>query len=292
MNKIKKNQPKVSELLLRIGAIKKENIEIFSTKTRDNNNLSVYRDKLSKVIFIDDFYIGDDEYLSGEYRQELNVSYEDEVDSKRRYNSYLQFIAGKSIVDFGCGAGSFLRLAKNVAKSAIGVEIQKDFNAELNKNQIICYDDVSKIPDEQDVIFLFVCLEHMENPNDILNILKSKLKKNNGKIIIEVPHAKDFLIDCLSTQSFIDFTLWSQHLILHTRESLGLLLADVGFNNVIIKGAQRFSISNHFSWVKFGKLGGHKTNLSLFETPELISAYDAALSKIDANDILVAVCSN
>ena len=43
-----------------------------------------------------------------------------------------------------------------------------------------------------------------------------KLKKN-ANLIIEVPHANNLLLKKLKIKSFINFTLWSEHLILHTR---------------------------------------------------------------------------
>ena len=58
----------IRSMLERIGAIRPENIEIFSNNTRDVNGLRVYRDKVSKVIFIDNYYVGEQEYSSGEYR--------------------------------------------------------------------------------------------------------------------------------------------------------------------------------------------------------------------------------
>lgn len=296
MNAKNKNeiQSKISDTLLRIGAIKKENLEIFSNKTRDNNCLTVFKDRMSKVIYIDDFYVGEKIYESGSYRNEFNQSsirdFEDVTDSDRRFNSYKQFIVGKSIVDFGCGAGSFMKQSRNLAKSLVGVELQKNFIDALNKENIKCFKDVNEIENEQDCIFLFHSLEHLHNPIDLLIKIRNKLKGNEqGKIIIEVPHAKDFLINTLKAQSFIDFTLWSQHLVLHTRESLRLLLEYCGFKGVIIEGVQRYSISNHINWLNNNKPGGHKEILSLFETQELVGAYANALSKIDANDTLVAI---
>ena len=290
----KLSQPKISDTLISIGAIKKENIEVFSTKTRDNNNLPVFRDNVSKVIFIDDFYIGENVYESGEYRKDLNPllvrDFEDVTDSERRFNSYKQFIVGKSIVDFGCGAGSFLKQSRNLAKSVSGIELQQNYIDDLSNENIKCFKDLNEVENEQDCVFLFHCLEHLQYPAEVLVKIYKKLKAGRqGKIIIEVPHAKDFLIETMRVQPFIDFTLWSQHLVLHTRESLRLLLQYCGFKNIVIEGVQRYSISNHLNWLNNNKSGGHKEILSVFETNELASAYANALSKIDANDTLVAV---
>ena len=110
-------------------------------------------------------------------------------------------------------------------------------------------------------------------------------------MIIEVPHARDFLIHNLKVKDFIDFTLWSQHLILHTRESLRLILADAGFKNIVIQGVQRYSIANHFHWLSHKQPGGHKSLLSAIETPELVASYHQALARIDATDTLVAIAT-
>jgi hypothetical protein len=99
------------------------------------------------------------------------------------------------------------------------------------------------------------------------------------------------MIQNLELQSFVDFTLWSQHLILHTRESLTAFLQEAGFKSITIEGVQRYGISNHLQWLKTGKPGGHKSPLSLIETTALKNSYADALSKLDANDTIVAVAT-
>lgn len=293
------HKTKIRESLQRLGAIKSQNVEVFSNNTRDNKNLTVYRDKVSKVIFIDEYYIGDDEYQSGKYRSQpkslvklTGRDYEDVMDSERRFNSYRQFIVGKTICDFGCGAGSFLRLSAPLAKSVCGIELQQDFAEALNKDGLLCFQNIEQLSIEQDSMFLFHCLEHLPDPINALNAIYKTLKQGGeGRVVIEVPHARDFLLDKLKIQAFADFTLWSQHLVLHTRESLTLMLLDAGFKNIYIEGIQRYSVANHLHWLKEGKPGGHKDYLSILETEDLVSSYSATLSKIDANDTIVAIAT-
>jgi len=81
--------------------------------------------------------------------------FEDVTDSERRFNSYKQFLIAKSIVDFGCGAGSFLKKSKSLAKSVTGIELQQNYIDNLNKESIKCFKDIREIESEQDSIFLF-----------------------------------------------------------------------------------------------------------------------------------------
>jgi 2-polyprenyl-3-methyl-5-hydroxy-6-metoxy-1,4-benzoquinol methylase len=290
---------KVKSDLISVGVIEPSRLKILSTKTRDNPSLNVFQDSVSKVIFIEDYYVGNEEYESGEYRKipkpltnVANRDYEDLTDSERRFSQYRQFIIAKNVCDFGCGAGSFLRKAKAVANSVYGIELQKNFSDALNKEGISCYSSLEKIKNKLDVITLFHCFEHLPTPIDTLKSLRNHLKAEGGTLIIEVPHARDFLIENLKLQSFIDFTLWSQHLVLHTRESLNALLSAAGFQNISIEGVQRYHLSNHLHWLTKNRPGGHKSTISVIDTENLKNAYALALSKIDANDTLVAIATN
>lgn len=290
---------KVRETLVRIGAINPKNVTLFSESTRDCGRLNVYRDSFTKVIFIDDYYVGDSEYYNGDYRRAINqidksgkLNLEDIIDSERRYMKYRQFIVDKDICDFGCGAGNFLKLSKSSAKSVVGVELQHNYSGALNSINIPCHSSLKNINYPLDFISLFHSFEHLPDPTEVLCEVRAALKTGGkGFILIEVPHARDLLIDQLSVQSFIDFTLWSQHLVLHTRESLRLILTDAGFKNIFIEGVQRYNLSNHLQWLSKHQPGGHKSDLSIFQTQPLTDAYADALSKIDATDTLVALAT-
>lgn len=290
---------KIRETLLRLGLINEKNIEIYSEKTRDKNNLTVYKDINTKIVFIDEHYVGDEEYESGDYRNQVissmksqSGSLEDILDNERRYKKYRQFVVNKNICDYGCGEGNFLRLAKLSAKSVFGVEIQKNFNDKMNNEGIKCFTKLDKLTESMDTVFLFHCLEHLPDPISTLKEIHDKLKSNGeGKIVIEVPHARDFLLDQIQCEPFKNFTLWSQHLVLHTRNSLESFLIESGFKNVHIEGVQRYNIANHLNWLKNNKPGGHQSPLSIIETENLKNSYAEALSRLDANDTLVAIAT-
>lgn len=296
MKQINKHKSVIRTTLMQIGAITGHNIEIFSEYTRDRK-VNVYKDMLSEVIFIDDYYVGDHEYESGKYRDEFitnfptliqSADYEDLTDTERRYNSYKKFFTGKVLCDFGCGAGSFIRLAKSTARQVIGIELQKNYLDDMNKYGIISQSSLNESIPALDIVTLFHCFEHLPDPLSVLRELRKSLK-NGGMIIIECPHARDFLIGNLKLHEFIKFTLWSQHLILHTRNSLKLMLKAAGFSNIVVHGVQRYNIANHLNWILNKRPGGHKSTLAVIETNELVAAYEKALLNIDATDTLVAI---
>ena len=72
----------------------------------------------------------------------------------------------------------------------------KDIDVSTNADKIKkihILDNINSFKHKFDVITMFHVLEHIPYQIDTLKVLKSKLK-NKGKIIIEVPHAEDFLI--------------------------------------------------------------------------------------------------
>ena len=122
------------------------------------------------------------------------------------------------------------------------------------------------------------------------NIRKSKLK-NKGKIIIEVPHAEDFLILQDELKKFKDYTFFSEHLILHTFKSLKTILVKAGFKKINIKFYQRYNFANHLGWFLKRKPGGHDF-YSQIASKELDKCYKENLIKIGQTDTLIAVAEN
>ena len=291
----------VFNTLKKLGLASEETSVLFHKGVRDNPDLNVFKDISSGVIFIKDFYFGDEGYESGNYRKEkLNQEYDDLsikdyerlTDCEKRISDFKPFYVGKDIIDFGCGHGDFLKASQNFTNSSSGVELQNSFIEKLTKNKIRCEKSIGEFKDQSiDTFFLFHSFEHLPDPLKVLQEIKSKLR-NKGKLIIEVPHANDFLISTLKEESFIKFTLWSQHLILHTKNSLERFLEFSGFDNILIKGVQRYPFSNHLHWVSQKKPGGHKTNMSLLDTKELTKAYANTLSQLGANDTLIAIAEN
>ena len=273
--------------------------KLYNSRTRDMDSIEVWKDEVSGVIYIDSFYTGNKTYIDGDYRTDSNLElksgkpdFENSIDTNRRIKANLKFVAGKNIADFGCGNGDFLKNVKPYCESVLGIELQKSFVDSLNQNGIDCVSELSEIENSSlETIVSFHVIEHLPDPLTTLQKLKSKLR-SNGKIIIEVPHAKDFLLSGLSNENFKQFTLWSQHLILHTRESLYNFLKFAGFKNIVISGIQRYPLSNHLNWIVNGMAAGHKSILSTIDTYNLNIEYQNALSKIDATDTLIAIASS
>ncbi len=273
--------------------------DLFCKGTRDNSSLNVYKDKVSGIIFIKDFYVGEKEYISGKYRGENNIDIFNEnkeikkdygrfADCLRRCNDFQTFYVKKDILDFGCGHGDFLLNTKHLTKSSIGVELQNDLSSYICSKGVECANNIKNIKDESlDTIFLFHVFEHISSPRKLLKDLYKKLKIG-GKIVLEVPNANDFLISFLKEESFIKFTLWSQHLILHNVYSLETFLKDAEFSKILIKGVQRYPLSNHLNWIKNNKPGGHETILALIDSDNLKREYANTLSAINATDTIVA----
>ena len=286
----------IFDYLKKLGLTSKATRTLYSSTTRDVDDLKVWKDEKSGVIYIDEFYTGDETYIDGSYREDnilkLNAGkpvYEKATNAERQFKSNLKFVAGKRIADFGCGNGDFLRLVKPYCSYVIGIEIRQSYLDLLRKDNINCTNNLSAIEDNSlDVIFSCHVINQLPNPLNTLIELKKKLV-SGGLLIVEVVHANDFLLSVLENEDYKKFTLCSLHLVLHTRESLALTLKEVGFSNVQIEGVQRYPLSNHLNWLAKGKAGGHKTSLSIIDSNQLSNAYADVLAKINATDTLVAI---
>jgi SAM-dependent methyltransferase len=176
-----------------------------------------------------------------------------EKDDMRRAEQFNYLTNGKTILDFGCGNGGYLRYAKAYEK--YGLEIDDDARAYCKENRQIVFFDL----DEDfvfDVITMFHVIEHIKDPIALLAELGNHLNPK-GRIIIETPNSDDALITLYDCKDFKEFTYWSKHPFLYNHRTIMAVADKAGFNTRSVQQYQRYPLSNHLYWLSHGKPGGH-----------------------------------
>ena len=287
---------KVAETLCDWGVCDETAIEEYYPKVRDRDDIAVMRCRKSGVIFTSTSEHMDISHYSEKhefphYWKEDNrerALVDSFADDSRRKDQFLSLISNKAWLDVGTGAGGVLDLLRPFAGSVVAVEPQKRALDSLRQQHYEAYSDISEVPSSEfDVITLFHVFEHLTDPLELLKVAHDKLRVG-GKIIIEVPHASDFLFAFLDLEAFKKFTFWSEHLVLHKRCSLNAFLDKANFRNTVISGFQRYNLANHLHWLKEKKPGGH-INWSMLSTEQLDSAYSSMLQSTDMTDTLIAI---
>ena len=284
------------ELLYQFKLSNENSLKIFNESTRDITNLKVLKCVNSGVIVLERMVLPENYY-------ETNVQHgikfwgttgtvkgtvksqplEDDI---RRFESYEELIKGSEVLDFGCGRGGFVNLSRKISKRTVGLEINSINREYINSTGVQCVEALSELNEDKfDLITLNHVFEHLNDPVNTLVELQNYLK-DDGMIIIEIPHARDILLETFNLESYKNFTLWSEHLILHTRKSLEAYVMNSGLCVQSIKGFQRYPISNHFNWLLNSKPSGHEI-FSHLNNDDLHNQYSKFLNSIDQTDTLI-----
>ena len=138
-----------------------------------------------------------------------------------------------NFLDFGCGMGIFqynlIKNFKNLPLKIYGIEPATDYIDSCRKNlegSFYCGSDENlEIFLDQffDLISSITVLEHLLDPLDNLIKLRDKLNKS-GEFWIEIPSIENFEILPINHDNFK-----CQHLFMHSKESIELLLEKAGF---------------------------------------------------------------
>lgn len=279
--------------LLKLNLIKNSRLIILNNRTRDKK-IKVFKDLKTKIIFLQKYVTNTNYYSLVNYegskiKTSKGIINTPEIyDNTRRAKQFQKLCKNKDVLDFGCGWGNFLKNLKN-CKSFNGVELRKECLDYVSNNikRINISNNINSFNKKFDVITMFHVLEHIPDQVKILKILKSRLK-NKGKIIIEVPHAEDFLILQDELIEFKNFTFWSEHLILHTFNSIKKILSKAGFKNININYYQRYNFSNHLGWFLKRKPGGHNFYKNII-SEKLNYSYCENLKKLGQTDTLIVI---
>jgi SAM-dependent methyltransferase len=287
---------KVAATLCDWGVCDESAIEEYYPRVRDRDDIAVMRCRKSGVIFTStsahmDISHYAEKHEFPHYWKEDNrerALVDSFADDSRRKEQFLSLISNKAWMDVGTGAGGVLDLLRPFAAKVVAVEPQQRALELLREHNYEAYGDVSEVPfNEFDVITLFHVFEHLTDPLSLLDVAYEKLKVG-GKIIIEVPHANDFLFSYLDLEEFKKFTFWSEHLVLHNRGSLKAFLDKANFKKTVISGFQRYNLANHLHWLKEKKPSGH-IKWSMLSTEQLDGAYSNMLQRINMTDTLIAI---
>jgi cyclopropane fatty-acyl-phospholipid synthase-like methyltransferase len=206
-------------------------------------------------------------------------------DDTRRFESLKIALANKIVMDFGCGAGGFLALAKQVAHRTVGVELDP-IAKNYWRDRLEIVTDIHDAGTSFDFITAFHVFEHLKDPRQTLLSL-SEVLNPGGKIIIEVPNSEDALLTLYDCDSFQKFTYWSQHLYLFNSSNLSRLAKQVGLKVTSVQHVQRYTLGNHLHWLSKNKPGGHAI-WPFFGCDQLNQAYTKALASIGKTDTLIA----
>jgi len=212
-----------------------------------------------------------------EFITKAGISIDQDVDTKRR----VEYVEKQSnhgvILDIGCGNSNFI----SSFDGATGIDIsesriKKSLDAGLNVGVCSVFDYKKRA----DTVTLFHVLEHIIEPIEFLNRIKSVLC-DDGQLIIEVPVKDDILVNL---PSYKKFYYQLAHCTYFTQRTLCGLINKCGFSVCKIKRIQRYSLDNHLHWLIFGKPGKIKI-------PKIFNVvYSRIIKTIGLNDTVTVVC--
>lgn len=294
--------------LINLGLISQKNLIKISDHTRDSD-ISVYKDKIEGIIFLEKYKTNNNYYLEKKYKYKNQnlISKENNQpiyidtnnggynlkplqDDQRRYQNFCKLIENKKLLDYGCGWGGFLSLF-GVSDNLYGLEIKPECLEVLAKHlkHVTIKQDLKNFDIKFDTITMFHVLEHMPKQVEVLKEIKGMLEPH-GKLIVEIPSANDFLFKFDNLKSYRDFTFFSEHLILHTDKSLKNVLEAAGFENIHVKFFQRYGLNNHLGWFVENRPGGHSFFENLADA-KIDNEYKEFLCRNKSTDTLIAIAS-
>ena len=291
-------QNRIKDLLIELDLSTPSSFVQIYDRVRDRDDVAVLRCERTGAILLS----RTDHMEISHYQEKESLSYynsdsiqsailKTEIDDSRREQMFKDLVRNKVLLDVGCGVGGALARLKPHTRGASGVEPQKAARELAQGRDLEVHGDINDVPENHcDVATLFHVYEHITDPVEFLKLVRSRIKPG-GKILIEVPHSGDFLISFLACEAFMSHTFWSEHMILHSRQTLEAFVKAAGFTSPVTRGYQRYPLANHLQWLSQGKPGGHQ-NWSFLRDDQLDAAYNSVLANLNMTDTIILEATN
>lgn len=226
----------------------------------------------------------------------LSENYRDRnfLDIKRRVNKIKPHLTGEeNVLDLGTGMGHFLDQIEPHVNEVVGTEINET-RISFIRDQLgyPVYEGTEEVLDEFeqdhfDIITMFHALEHMVNPVEQLQSVRTVLG-DNGRLFIEVPNHDDYLLSLSS--SYADFYYQDAHSYYFDPDSLKNVFMLSGYTSTI-SGEQRYSIRNALHWLLSGEpeIDDPSRYQDTWRDP-IDKLYGTVLFRVSRSDTLWASC--
>jgi 2-polyprenyl-3-methyl-5-hydroxy-6-metoxy-1,4-benzoquinol methylase len=233
-------------------------------------------------------------YQSLEYRKQYNnledpqnlAEFHDHEQSPRIAKIGIPGFRNKTVLDYGCGHGSFLDSITGVANATYGIEPCEDLHQNLQARGHKTFTDVSQAKQELkgkvDVVVSFAVIEHVQEPLQHLQDI-SDLLKPNGVCYLETDNINSILMK-LNTSAFERFFYRTAHLWYFNAETLNGLCKKIGFSNIDISFRHIYDLSNFVLWLKENQPTG-LNKLNLFDERS-DSAWKSMLEATGMGDLI------
>jgi 2-polyprenyl-3-methyl-5-hydroxy-6-metoxy-1,4-benzoquinol methylase len=161
-------------------------------------------------------------------------------------------VRGKVVADIGCGAGSFLDLAKGMATATIGIEPARSYHAALrSKGHRVfpfCAEAAGEWGGRVDTVVCFSVIEHLDDPVALLREARALLRPG-GLMLISTPNLRDWLLELLPVE-YGAFFYRTVHTWYFDQASLERLSQTAGFGDCQVRSVHRFDLSNALLWLR------------------------------------------
>jgi 2-polyprenyl-3-methyl-5-hydroxy-6-metoxy-1,4-benzoquinol methylase len=211
------------------------------------------------------------------------------IDLERRLKQLRNLSADFSldiILDIGCSSGAMLTKMSDEF-TVVGIEPDESARSEAISFGHTVYDSLESARAsnvKSDAVTLFHVVEHLYDPQTLLKSIQEILNED-GLLIIETPNASDILSNQYGCLAFQNFTYWSHHPMIHSHNSLELMVEDCGYEVLENVGVQRYNLNNHLYWLAKGSPGGHEKWRD-FVPQEVLMSYSKLLVEKQVSDTI------
>jgi len=155
-----------------------------SGKVRDSDDIDILECDncglvyLSKQDHLDEQHYENSGMHDGETPDVENWLKETQNDDERRYQFLKDKITNKSVLDFGCGVGGFIDLAKHSAARADGVELERALQPSFKQRGLHVFPQLKEAMQSErtwDVVTAFHVVEHLSDPAGTIKELSTLL---------------------------------------------------------------------------------------------------------------------